>query len=587
MSEPEVVSQMTVDNVRTHVDHMCTQMPSRLAGSDNGRRMAEYSCEVMSSLGLKTVVHEFPAVVSFPGSARFRVTSPVEIAIEANTLGHSLKTLPEGLSGELVWAGDGGYADYETRDVTGKIILTELSYSPARHEKQRIAAEKGAIGAVMMNWGHDANEAVPFGSVKPVWGNPTPETFKSEMPTIPCIGIARTAGLKLREMAGQGVLKVHLATEVENGWKPVQITVADMTASPDQDFVLVGGHQDSWFGEAATDNAAGNSCMFEIARVFSKHRDKMRRGLVFGFWTAHETGTMAGSSWFADHEWDRLRAHAVAYMQIDQPSCVGTTEWKTMSNAELKDFHQAIEKRVLGARPNRWHRAAKSGDNSFFGLGVPSFHGEGGFTTDELKTSANATLGWWHHSIECYRDKLDWPYLAEHLKVYAAWLWELCTAEVLPYRFRAVADQFVGRLEELAPNGGSIDLEGALAQARAFQGAADRLDAAAKDLQARFAAGKGDESQAEAINRCMKRLSRLLVPLQSTAKGTYGHDSYGYTPQTTMIPRLYDVSQLGRLDANDEMRWMLETRLRRERNLVADALADACAMVEDTLRPMR
>ena len=59
----------------------------------------------------------------------------------------------------------------------------------------------GAIGCVMMNWGHAENTAVPFGSVKPVWGNPTPDTFKTEMATLPCIGIARTAGLQLRRDA--------------------------------------------------------------------------------------------------------------------------------------------------------------------------------------------------------------------------------------------------------------------------------------------------------------------------------------------------------------------------------------------------
>ncbi|MGE0315243.1 MAG: M28 family peptidase [Lautropia sp.] len=587
MSEADVMSAMAIENVRKHVDHICTEIPSRLAGSENGRRMAHYSRDVMSSLGLSTVVHEFPAVVSFPGVARFRVTSPVDLAIEANTLGHSLKTLPEGLSGQLVWAGDGGYKDYETRDVTGKIILSELSYSPARHEKQRIAGEKGAIGAVMMNWGHDTNDAVPFGSVKPVWGNPTPQTWKTEMPTIPCIGIARTAGLKLREMAEREKVMVHLATEVENGWKPIQITVADMTRGPDQDFVLVGGHQDSWFGEAATDNAAGNACFFELARVFSKYKDQLRRGIVFGFWTAHETGTMAGSSWFVDQYWDRLRRHAVAYMQIDQPSCFGTTEWKTSSNAELKEFHQSIEKRLLGKIPYRWHRAVKTGDNSFFGLGIPSFHGEGGFTADELKASANATLGWWHHSLECYRDKLDWDYFALHLKLYAAYVWELCTAPVLPYRFGSVADQFVGRLEELASSGRTVGLDGALAQAREFQAVAARFDRAAIELRARFDQGAGNEAEADAVNRCMKRLSRLLVPLQSTAKGTYGHDPYGYTPQTTMIPRLYDIPKLDRLAADDPQRWMLETGLRRERNLVADALDDACTMIGDTLAGLR
>ena len=53
----------------------------------------------------------------------------------------------------------------------------------------------------------------------------------------------------------------------------------------------------------------------ELARVFGKHRDELRRGLVFGSWTGHETGTTVGSASFADHEWDRLRQNAVGYVQ--------------------------------------------------------------------------------------------------------------------------------------------------------------------------------------------------------------------------------------------------------------------------------
>ena len=38
----------------------------------------------------------------------------------------------------------GAFGEYEGRDATGKITLSELSYHPARHEKQRISAIMGA-----------------------------------------------------------------------------------------------------------------------------------------------------------------------------------------------------------------------------------------------------------------------------------------------------------------------------------------------------------------------------------------------------------------------------------------------------------
>jgi Peptidase family M28 len=323
----------------------------------------------------------------------------------------------------------------------------------------------------------------------------------------------------------------------------------------------------------------------ELARVFMRHRDKLRRGLTFGFWTAHETGTMAGSAWYADRNWDDLRRHCVAYLQIDQPAFIGTTEWATHSNAELKTFHTEIEKRLL-AKKIKWKRSVKSGDSSFFGIGIPMFAGQGAFTDAELKETANATLGWWHHSIENRLDKMDWTLMQEHIRMYAAYLWELTTAPVLPFRFVPVAEQVIARLEEFKEPGRSVGLEGAQAGARKFADAAAKIDLAAAAEAERFKAGGGSEQAALLLNGAIKRLSRILVPLQSTAIGTYGHDPYGYTPQTTMIPCLYEFGELSGL-ADGEQRWMLETKLVRARNRVADALHDSTAIIHDALAQLK
>ena len=582
LSEQSVLAAVKAANVQADVEHITTKIPSRLAGSENGRRMAEYSAEALGKAGVAAKIYEMPGLVSFPEKAEMRIVTPIEMSIEANTLGHSLPTLADGLSAELIDVGSGAFEEYAGRDATGRITLSELSYHPARHEKQRISALMGATGCVMMNWGHPENTAVPFGSVKPVWGNPTPDTYKSEMATLPCVGIARTAGLKLRELLKSGPVRVWFRANVENAWRPVQITIGEIAGKTD-DFVVVGGHQDSWAGPQATDNAAGNACILELARVFNQHRDKLRRGLVTGFWTGHETGTMIGSTWYVERNWDRLREHAVAYLQIDQPACMGTTRWAASSNGEMKRFHQGVEKRVLGSRPTTWRRAVKNGDASFFGLGVPMLAAQGAFTEEELKMTALANLGWWLHSIENTIDKLDFTYMQDHLQVYAGYLWELCTAVVLPFEFTDVADQFIDRLDQLQPGAEALGLDGAASRARAFKAAAVRLDAAAATWRARYAEGRTkDEGAADILNSCMKRLSRTLVPLASTAKGTYGHDPYGYTPQGTMIPSLFDVPRYAKL-ADGEARWMLETALVRDRNRVADALDDCRRLIDDAL----
>jgi hypothetical protein len=150
----------------------------------------------------------------------------------------------------------------------------------------------------------------------------------------------------------------------------------------------------------------------------------------------------------------------------------------------------------------------------------------------------------------------------------------------------SVADALIERLDELKAGADGIGLAGAVDGARAFKAAAERLEAAAQTWRQRYAAGAtGEETAADRLNSCMKRLSRVLVPLASTSKGSYGHDPYGYTPQGSMIPTLYDVPRYAKLGDGEE-RWMLETQLVRDRNRLADALVDCRRLIEGTLREL-
>jgi hypothetical protein len=93
---------------------------------------------------------------------------------------------------------------------------------------------------------------------------------------------------------------------------------------------------------------------------------------------------------------------------------------------------------------------------------------------------------------------------------------------------------------------------------------------------------KSDEA-AGSVNACLKSLSRTLLPIVGTVKGTYGQDPYAYTPQNTMLPALYDVPEYGKT-ADGPEKWMLETQLVRELNRIGDSLEQASAQVAAALR---
>ncbi|HZQ60736.1 MAG TPA: hypothetical protein VFC24_05255, partial [Casimicrobiaceae bacterium] len=252
---------------------------------------------------------------------------------------------------------------------------------------------------------------------------------------------------------------------------------------------------------------------------------------------------------------------------------------------ELRRFHQEVEKRHLDV-PLDWKPQKKGGDASFFGLGIPMMYGMGAFTEAELHASADANLGWWHHTLECTIDKVDFTWMQPHLRVYAAWLWRLCTLPILPFEFVGVANQFATSLEQLSSlaSVGVLGLDKAAARARQLEALARRLDEAAGQWRSSYrAADAASEHAAEVLNRCFKHLSNTLIPIQSTVIGAYGHDPYGYTPQLTVIPCLYDVERFSKLPEGSEERCMLETHLLRQRNRVADALATACERIMHAL----
>jgi len=579
MNNP-VLADIDVGRLRRHVIDITEQFPTRLAGSENGRRMADYSANALRTEGIDARVDEFPGLVSFPEAAEFRVLSPTGFSLEASTLGHSVPG--ERIRGLLVDTGSGADNEFGADWREGCIALSELSYNPARQEKERIAAARGATACVMMNWGSDDNPAIPFGSVKAAWGNPTPGPMRSEMPTVPCIGLSRKDGMALRDMLRAGPVEVELSARVTNDWCPVQMTIAEIPGSTSET-IIVGGHQDSWQGPQATDNATGSACLLELARIFNLHRDKLKRGLTFGFWVGHETGTMIGSSRFADQNWDRLRRDAVAYLQIDQPGCLGTTCWHTMSNPEMRRFHETVEAGTVPTIERRWSRAMKVGDSSFFGMGIPMFAGQGAYTREELCRTANASFGWWHHSIHNTIDKVEWDFLEAHMRTYAEYLWALCTLPVLPFEFMSVSDEIVARLRELSVLGTGVDLETSIGLALTLRAGAEKLDDAALMLARLAAAGESANSKIATVNACLKSLSRALVPLASTRIGTYGHDPYGITAQTTALPLLYEMSQLGEGGLSGSARAMVEIEVLRARNRVTDTLRSAVAYVEDTL----
>ena len=127
--------------------------------------------------------------------------------------------------------------------------------------------------------------------------------------------------------AGQGRPKLPqaLATkarlEIRQDSNPVTITniVGRIPGKTHpKEWVIVGAHRDSW-GPGAIDNGTGTTVLTEIARVFgAAYRAgwQPNRSLVFASWDGEEWGLVGSTEWVEQFQ-SELRAHAVAYINLD------------------------------------------------------------------------------------------------------------------------------------------------------------------------------------------------------------------------------------------------------------------------------
>jgi len=549
-----------------HAKWITTNAPYRQAGSEREHKAAHYLAEQLESFGFQTRLHEFMGYVGFPGEGHLQVLGTGEAEIPLSVFAQCIPTPAEGLESELVFCGHGAEEDYQGKDVRGKVVLTYLSFTPSRPEKMRLAAVNGAAGILMMQFLSGEYDNLPEGTVKALWGNPTDKDFHLMEAVIPSGGLRRADGERLLQLLAQGKVTVRLSITAERRWTKLLLPVGFLPGKVESDrFVLVGGHMCSWSG-GATDNAAGDGAILELARAAIGQRDRLRRGLMVAFWPGHEQGIMEGSTWFVDTYWDQLDQQCLLYLSMDEMGKRGTSVIHAHCSPEAIDLVRRAGADALGLDSVPTYDLAKSGDQSFFGIGIPSIWLRSGPDAETFKAWQGAEYGWWWHTRSDTLDKLDPDVLRRELAADAALFWHLANTAVMPFRFRGVADRIAARLGELQQAAGEhLDLSAPLNWAEQLQARAAALDAASE-------AGKN-------TNDTQLALSRSLTSVTASVAGRWAQDSYGLSDLKTYLPGLRAAADLPALVGSDRY-YLVLNRLMRERNRVRDAVRQACWAIE-------
>ncbi len=587
--EARLRKAVSAKRLQAHLKRFSTLL--RDTGGPDERAAADYIADTLRKQDIAVQIHEFRGFVSLPGDASLEVLAPEKTTIPCRPRSFGANTPPGGLEGDLVFAGSleedrstmifartGEEGDYDGVDARGKIVLG----TAGGPDGTKRAFEHGATAYIHM-W-PSGEDAIHEMIVTSIWGTPTPESI-GRLPTIPALSIKKADGERLRQMMAAGPVRVRIHAHAETGWRTLPVTVADIPGK-DPEFLLVGAHIDSWY-EGITDNATGDACLMEMARVLGKHRRRLRRGVRFAWWPGHSHGRYAGSTWYADFAFDELRRRALGYLNIDSPGVRDTAIFDCRYNmGEVEELMKQTVPEVTGQSPNI-RRPFKAGDQSFWGIGLPSL---GAFRMLPLDHPDRATVGgcgagWWWHSPADTLDKADANILAADTGLYLTIAARLVIPPVLPFNFGPAAGDFVDLLRELHEAGrGRLplgDLVEAAGRLRDLAGSLEEVRARLAGAGAvRRAIGKTGVRIAR-LNRGLMALSRIVNPALYTVEGPYDHDP---ALQVPMLPGLQAVRRLATLDLDSDEYGFLRARLVRERNRVSDALQSASDEIELMLK---
>jgi len=616
--EDMIMNDISRDNLLKHIRWLGENAAPRLSGTHACRKAVKYIVKVNNQNGVAVNSYEFTAYMCSPEKAKITIISPEKREIEAYAYAFTPSTPPGGLEGEIVAAGIGTEEDLKKVDVKGKICFVKFSgYFPISYnEKIRVAESYGALAFLHQNWTPPERQLFHYGSAKHVWGVPTLTELKDSTPEsfahIPALCTTRKDGDYIRELLKRGEVRIRIKAATHPKWAKIVEPVATVTGTTEPNrFVLVGGHFDA-YGGGATDNAVGNAVCLELARIFQKYSNKLRRSVRIGWWNGHETAKQSGSTWYLDNFWDDISKNCLVYINIDSPGTAaekdltGPTMFYGSGAPIINQFAQDVVKDValrlnkpyagdtvgdILVKPGAAYRIFKAGDQSFLGVGIPSVVIGTKYTPELLatvKTVSTSFQGWWYHSEDDTLDKVDLDALVETTKAIAVFVARLCNILVIPAKAVPVADWMLEGLKAHNKNGkGLLDLTILIEKVERFKETALELDKIVNELTTQcdeYGEVKKLGRKIDEANACLMKLSRILDPINYTLTGKYGQDRWGDLPKP--IPGLQKIDELVSMDPDSGEFTALMTELIHERNKVSDALDEAITLIKSKLEEL-
>ena len=202
-----------------------------------------------------------------------------------------------------------------------------------------------------------------------------------DLPKVPIVRIDKDGHDAIADLVATDkpcVVEFDIRNHFKKGPIPVFNVIADIVGSekPDE-FVVVGGHIDSWDGASGTtDNGTGTATTMEAARILIAIGAKPKRTIRFMLWSGEEQGLLGSRAWVQAHKAELAKYSAclvhdggtnyvsgMAGMKEMQPQLDSAFEHVLNLNAELPFKIREIEA----------FTPIGSDHESFTAAGVPGF----------------------------------------------------------------------------------------------------------------------------------------------------------------------------------------------------------------------
>lgn len=533
----------------------------RDTGGDGEDRAAAYIAAELEAAGLPVVIHEFDAFLSYPREARFRIESPVAQEFRCVTHSFCRSTGPDGVSGPLIRIENGQFSA-----ARGAIALVDGLATPVTILQ---ASQAGCAGIVFANEDRVIHNMI--GTT--VWGTPDLDQ-QNRLPAVAAVSVEVESGRALKQLVAEGTVRAMLTTRLDTGWyrsKLPEVRI-DGTREPER-FVLVGGHYCSWH-EGITDNATGDACILEMARLLWRERAHLDRSVRLCWWPGHSHGRYSGSTWYADTFFTDLAESGLAYYNIDSPGVKGASVYYCRHTcAELEGYCREIIQTVSGQTGAPVFRPSRAADQSFLASGMPSFSAYPFLPDghpDKRPWTGGCANAWWWHTEHDTLDKADVDILAGDVKMGVEAVWGLTNSTFLPLDYRATAQELLEAVRGFQEAAAEVDFSALIADAEALGVALDRF--AARRHQ-------GNAADAPAWNAAAVRLGRILNPVMYTKGGRFRHDPAEWSPilratKRFTLPGLNPAEGLAALRGRPE-HGFLRTQIAREVNRAREAVRAA------------